>query len=103
MIDWILNHVWPFTLYADIRRLEAACDSHFNFSQACLAYLDQMHSPWKHRRFNDKLYIIGPDSMKVMESGEANIIEYKDADCGIQELVAREGIVYADGSYRLGA
>lgn len=46
-LNWLLDRVWP---WSELRRVYAAYQEHFVFSEDCLAYLDKIHRPWRHIR-----------------------------------------------------
>src|SRR5579863_1067644 len=94
LLDRLLARLWPFS---EIRRLQDACDEHFQFGSACIAYLDQVHAPWRHLRFNGKLYIMGVDSCERMEKGDATVLVYRTHD-GIQEVAAKDFSTIAEPS-----
>jgi hypothetical protein len=92
MMNWILDHLWPFSVIRELRRQRDSVNAHFlkaqEFGDACCALLDQVHTPWRHIRLDGKLYIMGVDTVSVMERCDASVVFYRTAE-GIQEFVAK--------------
>ena len=63
----VLNHIWP---WSELRRLREQCHAHWEFGEACMAYMDEIEPGSCHIRFCDKLYCISIDHAVVVDRSE---------------------------------
>jgi hypothetical protein len=66
----LLSRIWP---WKELLRLQRQCHAHWEFGESCVAYLNHIDKQYHHIRFNDRLYFVGVDQMKIMtRASQAN-------------------------------
>lgn len=64
-MNWLLDHLWPWRtirLYrATIDEMHATIKRESEFSETCLAYIDQIEPDIRHIRLMGQLYLLSGD------------------------------------------
>lgn len=68
-MNWLLNHLWPWSVLrlqrATLDEMHATIKRESEFSESCIAYLDQIEPDVRHIRLSGKLYMMSADKTFV--------------------------------------